>query len=72
VTPLDRAVLENVRAGRLPVHDLGAGKTLARAQQSIVDLLGRGWVELSPLDTGPAFVLGARGAAALEPFTPLR
>ena len=66
MTPLEVKVLGNVRAGRLAVEGCGGGKTLARAQQAVLDLLERGWLELSPSDDAPPFVVSARGAAALE------
>ena len=71
-TPLESTILSNVRAGLPAVEDLGAGKTLGRAQHAVVDLLERGLLELSPLDEGPPFLVTARGAAALEPQSGLR
>ena len=59
MTPLDAAILANVAAGRIAVHGLGSGKTLARAQHAVVGLLERGAIVPNPSDEpeAPAFLL---------------
>jgi hypothetical protein len=64
VNALDAAILANVAAGRAPVHGLGSGKTLARAQHATIGLLERGVIAVNqdePFDPeAPAFLLAEK------------
>ena len=67
MTPLERAVLENVKAGRLAVHGLGEGKVLARAQHAIVRLFEVRYLRRTASEDPLAhpFVVTPAGIAAL-------
>lgn len=66
MTPTERAILENVRGGRLVCEGLGDGKTLAKAQYSVLDLLEKHWLRI---EKDGDFGITPAGRDALETAT---